>query len=302
MGASSIQARSSNMKRAAIAAVWFIALAMFSCAGIASGQALVDGSAGTETEEDHLAKEVEDPTAILTQLKVQDLYTPGNFQTKAETNTIQLRPVLPVTTFALLPFKQIIRPTFEVDTLATSSGASTITEFADMQLFDLFLSNWPDPSQTGFGWGLGPTFVFPTGRDPKAGKHAWQAGPAAAAAYRGVPHLMVGFLFQNPISFAYTNSSAKPQSQMEFQPLLTYTLGRGWYVKSADSTWTVNWRRGTSTTIPISLGFGRVWKLPGPELDTWVSGEWTAYQQYTDITPMYTVRFGITLLFPRLLL
>ncbi len=48
--------------------------------------------------------------------------------------------------------------------------------------------------------------------------------------------LMVGFLFQNPISFANTNSSATPQSQMEFQPLVSYTLGRGWYVKSADST------------------------------------------------------------------
>jgi hypothetical protein len=28
--------------------------------------------------------------------------------------------------------------------------------------------------------------------------------PAAAASYRGIPHLLVGFLFQNPISFAYT--------------------------------------------------------------------------------------------------
>ena len=59
-----------------------------------------------------------------------------------------------------------------------------------------------------------------------------------------------------------------------------------------------NWRHGSSTRIPISLGFGRVWKFEGPELNTWVSGEWTAYRQYTNITPMYTVRFGVTLLFP----
>ena len=167
-----------------------------------------------------------------------------------------------------------------------------------MQLFDLFLSNWPNPKESGFGWVIGPTFVFPTGRVPKAGKHASQVGPAFGVSYRGIPHLMVGFLFQNPISFGYTNSSATPQSQMQFQPLISYTLGRGWYVKSADSTWTVNWRHGSSTTIPISLGFGRVWKFEGPELNTWVSGEWTAYRQYTDITPMYTVRFGVTLLFP----
>jgi hypothetical protein len=200
--------------------------------------------------------------------------TPSNFQTTAQTNIVQLRPVLPVEPFSLFPFKQIIRPTFEVQTIATSRGSSTITEFADMQLFDLFLSKWPDPAQTGFGWGIGPTFVFPTGRDPKAGDHAWEAGPATAAVYRGIPHLMVGFLFQYPISFAYTNSSATPVSEMEFQPLISYVLGRGWYMKSADSTWTVKWHRGDSTTIPVSLGFGRVWKFEGPELNTWVSGEW----------------------------
>ena len=264
----------------------------------ARGQSLGVNLASSESEEDLLAREVDDPTAILTQLKLQDLYTPRNFQTTAQSNTVQLRPVLPVESFALCPFKQLIRPTFEVQTLGTSRGSSTITEFADMQLLDLFLSNWPNPKETGFGWGIGPTFVFPTGRVSKAGKHAWEVGPAVGVSYRGIPHLMVGFLFQNPISFAYTNSSATPQSQMQFQPLISYTLGRGWYVKSADSTWTVNSRRGSSTTIPISLGFGRVWKFEGPELNTWVSGEWTAYRQYTNITPMYTVRFGVTLLFP----
>jgi hypothetical protein len=278
-----------------------LAFALFVTVSSARGQSqsLAANSANTESEEDLLAREVDDPTAILTQLKLQDLYTPRNFQTTAQTNTVQLRPVIPVESFSLFPFKQIIRPTFEIQTLATSRGSSTITEYADMQLLDLVLSNWPNPKETGFGWGIGPTFVFPTGRVSKAGKHAWQAGPAFGVSYRGVPHLMVGFLFQNPISFAYTNSSATPQSQMQFQPLISYTLGRGWYVKSADSTWTVNWRHGSSTTLPLSLGCGRVWKFEGPELNTWVSGEWMAYRQYTNITPMYTVRFGATLLFPR---
>jgi hypothetical protein len=107
-----------------------------------------------------------------------------------------------------------------------------------------------------------------------------------------------GISLSKPISFAYTNSSATPQSQMDFQPLVSYTLGRGWYVKSADSTWTVNWRHGSSTTIPVSIGFGKVWKFEGLELNPWVSGEWTAYRQYAGITQMYRVRFGLTLLFP----
>lgn len=263
--------------------------------GSARGQNLA-----AESEEDHLAREVEDPTAILAQIQFQDQYTPRNFQTSAQTNTIQLRAVAPIKAFSAFPFEQIIRPTLKVQSLATSSSSSTITEFSDLELLDLVVASRPNPKETGFGWGVGPTFVFPTGRDPAAGKHAWEAGPAVAAKYLGVPHLMVGFLFQNPISFAYTNSSATPQSQMQFQPLISYTFGRGWYVKSSDSTWTVNWRRGSSTTIPVSLGFGRVWKFEGVQLNAWASGEWTAYRQYTSITPMYTVRFGATLLFPNL--
>ena len=276
-----------------------LAFALLVTVGRARAQSLAVNAANGESEEDLLAREVDDPTAILTQLKLQDLYSPRNFQTTAQSNTVQLRSVLPVESFAFCPFKQLIRPTFEVATIATSRGGSTITGFSDTQFLDLFLSNWPNPKQTGFGWGIGPTFVFPTGRDPKAGEHAWEVGPAVGVSYRGIPRLMVGFLFQDPISFAYTNSSATPQSRMQFQPLISYTLGRGWYVKSADSTWTVNWRRGSSTKLPLSLGFGRVWEFEGPEVNAWVSGEWTAYRQYTSITPMYTVRFGLTLLFPR---
>ena len=262
------------------------------------GHSFAPDTAYAESEEDRLAREVEDPTAILTQLQFQDLYSPRNFQTSAQTNAIQLRPIVPIQAFSEFPFQQIIRPTLKVQSLATSSSSATITEFSDMELLDLFVSNWPNAKETGFGWGVGPTFVFPTGRDPAAGDHAWEVGPAIGAVYRGIPHLTVGFLFQNPISFAYTNSSAKPKSYLEFQPRISYSLGRGWYVKSSDSTWTVNWRHHSSTTVPVSLGIGRVWKISGLELNPWVTGEWTAYRQYTKITPMYTVRFGLTLLFP----
>jgi hypothetical protein len=251
-------------------------------------------------EEDQLAREVDDPTAILAQLKFEDLYTPQNFSTAAQTNTLQFRPFLPIHPFAFFPLQQVIRPTLKLETLATGASGSTITEFADMQLFDLFILNWPDPQQTGFSWAVGPTFVFPTGRVPKAGDHAWQLGPAGAAIYDGIPHLMLGFLWQEPMSFAYTNSSAKPQSQFEFQPLISYTLGHGWYVKSADSTWSINWRHNTSTTLPISLGVGNVLKTKGPELNPWISFEWTAYHQYAGITPKYTLHFGFNLLFPHL--
>ena len=64
--------------------------------------------------------------------------------------------------------------------LALSTSSATITGFADVRLFDLFISNWPDPKATGFGWAIGPTFLLPTGK-VWAAPHARQVGCAAAA-------------------------------------------------------------------------------------------------------------------------
>src|SRR5258708_39125095 len=60
------------------------------------GYTLTFDLAWADSEEDHLAREVDDPTAILTQLQFHGQYTPRNFQTSAQTNTIQLRPIIPV--------------------------------------------------------------------------------------------------------------------------------------------------------------------------------------------------------------
>src|ERR1039457_1107161 len=135
-----------------------LVIVLIAMSGSARGQNLLAGSGGAESEEDRLAREVDDPTAILMQLQLQDLYTPKNFQTSAQTNTIQSRLIIPIQPFALLPVEQIVRPTFSVKTLATSQSSSTITEFRDIQLLDLFVPPWEDPQGTGFGWGVGPTF------------------------------------------------------------------------------------------------------------------------------------------------
>ena len=100
-------------------------------------------------------------------------------------------------------FVQLVRPTFSLVTVPTPRG-STRTDIGDMQLFDLAVLPWP-PAETGLRFGLGPTFVFPTATSKFAGQGAWQAGPACAAVYTGVPRLLIGFLLQDPISFAHTS-------------------------------------------------------------------------------------------------
>ncbi len=161
----------------------------------------------------------------------------------------------------MMPLQQLLRPTFKVITIPYGSGPSTNTQFDDTQFFDLFVSRWPDPETTGIRWGIGPYFVFPTATTQAAGNGAWQIGPAGATTYRGIPGLLLGGLLQQGTSFAYTAPHRKPVNQLTFQPLFVYQLGRGWYVRSRDATWTFNLRHNTSTEIPLSGGFGKVWKF-----------------------------------------
>lgn len=289
---------------------WKCVVALWTCAILvisvkptsAQGQSSAANTSALTAEEDELAEEVNDPTAMLTQLRFLDFYTPGNFRTSAQTNAALLQPIIPVGRLSFLPIEQIIRPTIKSSTVATGHGSHPITALADTQLYDLFQSQWPHLDRIKVRWAIGTTWVFPTASDPRAGANAWQVGPAAAGAFAGVPKLWLGFLLQDPISFAYTKSGAKPQSAMLFQPGASYRLGNGWYVKSTDSIWTVNWRHHTPTTIPISLGFGKVWNFNGQMLDTWTSGEWMTYRQFAEITPMYTVRFGVNFVFPEFVL
>jgi hypothetical protein len=247
-----------------------------------------------------LSAEFSDPLTTLPQLFVQDSFTPKNFGTSGVANRLIARLIVPrVPASSLLPFVQLIRPSFSLVTVPTGRGSATRTAFGDVQLFDLAVIPWPR-RETGLLMAAGPVFVFPTASDDRAGQEAWQAGPAFAAIYKGVPGLLLGALVQNLISFAYTSSDHEPISTLLFQPIVLAYLGRGFYVKSADSTWTLNWHDDAPRIVPVSLGVGYVMLREGwPPMNFFVSGEWTAYRANAPVAPQMTVRLGLTVAFPQ---
>jgi hypothetical protein len=256
-----------------------------------------------------LAEEFSDPLTTLPQVFIQDAYTPANYGTEAEANRVILRVIVPrLPKYSLLPFVQLVRPSFSVVTVPAPNPNNpmhpfasnrTRTAFGDMQLFDLAVIPWP-ARETGLMMGVGPVFVFPTATDNFAGQQAWQVGPAFGAIYKGIPGILLGMLIQNPISFAYNHSDTKPVSTLLVQPIVVAYLGKGFYVKSADSTWTINWRQGTSRTFPVSAGLGYILLHEGwSPINVFVTGEWTAYREDAPVTAQATVRFGLTVAFPQ---
>lgn len=248
-----------------------------------------------------LAAEFSDPLTTVPQLFIQDAFGAANYGTEARTNRVIARLIVPrVPRFSLFPFVQLVRPSFSLVTVPTGKGKGTRTEFGDMQLFDLAVLPWPG-RETGWYMGIGPVFVFPTATHQTAGQNAWQVGPAFGTIYKGVPGLLIGCLIQNPISFAYTTNPHLPLSTLLFQPVVLQYLGRGFYVKSADATWSVGWHRDAAKTFPLSLGLGYVWLRPDrPPINFFVSGEWMAYRRDAPVAPQATVRFGVTVAFPEL--
>ena len=266
-------------------------------------------STSAQLEEEKLEQDFTDPLTTLPQVIVRDSYTPANYGPctsqvcvrNDETNQFLIRPIIPrVPPNTLLPFNQLIRPTFSLVTVPSSRGG-TRTEFGDLPMFDIAVLPWPDRKKTGLLVGVGPTFVFPTATSKSAGQGAWQAGPALGAIYTGIPGLLVGFIAQNPIAFAYTNPHRPPQNTFELQPVLAYHLWDKWYLRSAEANWTMGWHRHYPTTLPLSLGLGRTIVRPGlPPMSLFVTGQWMAYRQYAPIAPQTTINFGLTVAFPQL--
>jgi hypothetical protein len=246
-----------------------------------------------------LAEEFSDPLSTLPQVFLKDEYTPANYGTDAQANRVVARVIVPrVPRFSLLPFVQLIRPSFSMVTIPTGRGKGTRTAFGDMQLFDLAVVPWPG-RDSGLMMGVGPMFVFPTATDERAGQGAWQVGPAFGMIYKGIPGILLGTLVQNPISFAYTSDDRPAQSTLIVQPILLAHLWRGLYVKSADASWTIGWHEGAARTFPLSLGLGYVWlRQNGPPLNFSVSGQWLVYRENAPVAAQTTVVFGMTIAFP----
>jgi hypothetical protein len=279
---------------------WIIAIALLILMGLPSRCLAQAAAASNGAGSEPLSEEVNDPTASLTQVQVKDIYTPAQYGTNAQPNTLQIRPLFAIPGFSLIPLDQIARPTIRIVTVPDGKGAATTTAYDDMQFFDLFVMPWPDSRATGLRWGIGPYFVFPTATSRLTGQGAWQAGPAFAYSYRAIPGLNIAGLMQQATSFAYTSSGSVPVTSLTFQPIISYQLGREWYIKSSDATWTFNLRHNKSTTMPISAGFGRVWKLSqGYAIDTSVSGEWMLYRQFSRQTEQFTLNFQAAVLLPQ---
>lgn len=241
-----------------------------------------------------LSERASNPITNLSQLQLENDFSPRNYGSKDSSNKILLKPLIAFNRTDSFPFEQLIRVKFQIPTLPTSAKTKKEMSLGDTQFFDLFVTEEPAWGR----WGIGPMAIFPTATKLDAGQGKWQIGPALGISVLKFSGWQFGFLAQNPISFA-GNSHKSKQNYLLFQPFIIYHFLKNSYFIS-NGEWTIDWLYHTKQ-IPINIGIGHTASLTGKlKVDSVLQFQYMAYQNATmnaGFVNHYTIQISFNILF-----
>ena len=234
--------------------------------GVPAAHAQDPGDAEEEKSLAEIDRQLNNPLTSLWSLTFQDnlgIKEGDAIEGSTYSNVLFFQPALPVPVGEKLVF--IGRPVFPLVTspivnVETGDVDGHTTGFGDLQVLSLI-----GPSRvSGWVWGLGPTFKFPTASEPVLGSGKYQVGPAAMAINMGKPWIW-GFLVQHWEAVA--GDDERPEtSQTDLQYIVRYSLPNAWSVGAGPSI-TINWEADGDDRLTFPIGLGvtktvRMGKLP----------------------------------------
>jgi len=187
-------------------------------------------------------------------------------------------------------------PVVETVPVALASGGDDREwGFGDIQLGGVLAPR----RRSGFVWGIGPNFIFPSASDDALGQGKWQAGPAALAGYVGRSWTAYA-LAQQWWSFA-GDPDRPDTSQLSLNYVVIRSLPRRWQVGTQPSL-TVDWQasRGNGVSFPIGLGVGRTVRIGRLPVQFWLEVDYYAVRPRDLSAPRWGIDFQITPVMPEL--
>ncbi|GAF72274.1 unnamed protein product, partial [marine sediment metagenome] len=236
-----------------------------------------------------------DPTAILTQIQMQNTFTFETYNASGYANTAVVQPVLPfpvampgLKEFA--PF-HIVRPTlpFPAPTADPDGPLGVQGGMGDFTILDVAIhpTSW---GNIAFGYSL----IAPTSTDPQLGLQEWQFGPSLGLIYKKVPKTNLGLVAQVPFSL---ESDAQ---EVDVQVVAVRHLPNEWYLRWGDTFSTFNTATG-AYNIPIQPAIGKVVKkgLFGLPNNIFLAGEYTPGDLHSGTGgSLWGIKLNVTLLMP----
>jgi hypothetical protein len=164
---------------------------------------------------------------------------------------------------------QLSIPFFETAPLGPGSGDDRKSGFGDIQLVSIL-----GPSRTsGWLWGIGPTFIFPSASNDALGQGKWQAGPAAVAGYLGSK--WTAYLVAQQW-WSFSGEDDRPRTrQLQLEYVLLRSLPNDWVIGMQPSM-EVDWTEsgGNKVLFPIGAGVGKTVRIGNLPVQIWVEADY----------------------------
>lgn len=218
-------------------------------------------------------------------INLQDYFAPSlNRLGDRQANQGLLRGLVPSDAFGV---PQLIRFTLPVATSPTFPTGSD-TGLGDLTLFDLVVI----PTQSVV-FGVGPLLVAPTATSRNTGAGQWQAGAAGVAVAPQSWGLLAGLV---TYQHAFAGDYSRPNTQLiTAQPIVTYNLPKGFYLRSTGVT-TIDLANHT-TTVPVGFGAGKVWSFAnGNTINAFIEPQYSVIHSGAGV-PVWQIFAGINFQF-----
>jgi hypothetical protein len=153
---------------------------------------------------------------------------------------------------------------------------------------------------SGWIWGVGPSFYLPTATNNDLGTKKWGAG-LSGVALKIDGKWVYGALLAQMWSFAGSGQDAGREkvNGMTIQPFINYNMDDGWFLTTVPII-TANWEADSdhTWTVPMGGGVGKATKLGKIPMTVQLHGYYNV-KTPDDYGEKWQMRIQIQLLFPR---
>ncbi len=265
-----------------------VLFAGFSCHGEDPANAVEAAPPADQAAE--LAKKLSNPISSLISLPVQTNYDFGGGPTgdgfQFKTN---VQPVIPITLNEdWNVISRTIIPYISQENIFGTTSQDGLSDISQSLFFSPV-----DPTASGWIWGAGPVFLFPTATDDLLGTEKWGAGPTAVVLKQS-NGWTYGALANH--IWSYEGNETRQDVDLTYlQPFLSYTTKmQTTYAVNAESSY--DWTN-SQWTVPINVAISQLVKIGGSPVQFQLGGRY--YAEAPDTGPEWGLRFGVTLLWPK---
>lgn len=286
-----------GIRKASMPAALLLAVAAGSAAGaqepsVTAADDSAEQATKTQAASDdaaELAKKLNNPIASLISVPLKYSWDTGIDPGDRDRSTYIVQPVIPFELNA--DWNLITRTIIPYVDAQSPAGSSNVSGTGD--ILQSFFFSPKAPTASGWIWGLGPVFSYPSASNDLLGSEKWSAGPTAIL-LKQANGWTYGVLANHLWSFSGEDARADVSATF-VQPFLSFTTKKftTWGVNTES---TYDWE-AEEATVPLNLQVSQLLRLGKQPVSFALT-----YRHFLDTPeggPDWGLSFTVTLLFPK---